>query len=428
VNRPFYDARMTVAAADARLSSVAATVGVHVVQLGNDIWSDILEAIPELRADELIVELLRASVAENVAHVLHVFQHGFPLDAVEAPTAAVEYARRLAQRGIAVMPLVRAYRIGHARYLRWCLNELARQEVDRSVVTDTTHLMLDVSFAYVDRITEQVVSAYQNERDRWLLTQTAVRAGRVSALLSQREADIDAAESALGYRLRQHHLALLLWVREATVNGAGLIRLDRLAAALAAELGVGRPLFVPRDEMLAWAWLPLGADGHVALDRVSDIVERNDRTARVAVGDPAGGLDGFRQSHQRAVGAQTVALAARPGRRVTTFAEVGPLALMCHDMAGTRGWVRGILGDLAVDDEAHERLRDTVRGFLATGGSYAATGQHLTVHKNTVHYRLRKAEELLGRPLSGDEADLDLAIRACQHLGSAVLKPHAAGV
>jgi DNA-binding PucR family transcriptional regulator len=414
---------MTVAAADARLSSVAATVGAHVVELSDDVWSNIVETIPELRADELVIELLRASVAENVARLLHVFQHGFPIDAVGAPTAAVEYARRLAQRGIAVIPLVRAYRIGHARYLRWCLNELARQEVDRSIVMDTTHLMLDVSFAYVDRITEQVVTAYQNERDRWLLSQTAVRASRVSALLSQRDADIDAAESALGYRLRQHHLALLLWVGETTTNGAGLIRLDRLAAALAAELGAGRPLFVPRDETLAWAWLPLGAGSHVAIDPMAEVVERNDHTARVAVGAPAGGLDGFRQSHQRAVGAQTVALAARPGRRVTTFAEVGPLALMCHDMVGTRGWVRGVLGDLAIDDEAHERLRDTVREFLTTGGSYAATGEHLTVHKNTVHYRLRKAEELLGRPLSGDEADLDLAIRACQHLGSAVLKP-----
>ncbi|HEY3260186.1 MAG TPA: ABC transporter substrate-binding protein, partial [Pseudonocardiaceae bacterium] len=262
---------MTVAAADARLSSVAATVGAHVVELSDDVWSNIVETIPELRADELVIELLRASVAENVARLLHVFQHGFPIDAVGAPTAAVEYARRLAQRGIAVIPLVRAYRIGHARYLRWCLNELARQEVDRSIVMDTTHLMLDVSFAYVDRITEQVVTAYQNERDRWLLSQTAVRASRVSALLSQRDADIDAAESALGYRLRQHHLALLLWVGETTTNGAGLIRLDRLAAALAAELGAGRPLFVPRDETLAWAWLPLGAGSHVALDPMAEV-------------------------------------------------------------------------------------------------------------------------------------------------------------
>jgi DNA-binding PucR family transcriptional regulator len=283
--------------------------------------------------------------------------------------------------------------------------------------------MLELSFDYIDQISEQVVTAYQGERDRWLLSRTAVRAARVDALLTKGDTGIDAAESALGYRLRQHHLALLLWITEPTVDGAGLVRLDRLAAAVAVELGcAGRPLFVPKDESLAWAWLPLGVPGDVALDRLSVAVEGNDPTARVAAGGPASGLDGFRISHRDAVGAQRVALAARPGRRVTTFADVGPLALMCHDVSGTREWVRGILGDLAVDDEAHQRLRDTVGAFLVMGGSYAATGQHLTVHKNTVQYRLRKAEELLGHRLSEGTADLDLAIRACQHLGAAVLK------
>jgi hypothetical protein len=42
------------------------------------------------------------------------------------------------------------------------------------------------------------------------------------------------------------------------------------------------------------------------------------------------------------------------------------------------------------------------------------------VHKNTVRYRLRRAEELLGRRLTPAHADLDLAIRACQYLEDAV--------
>jgi DNA-binding PucR family transcriptional regulator len=103
------------------------------------------------------------------------------------------------------------------------------------------------------------------------------------------------------------------------------------------------------------------------------------------------------------------------------------LALMCHDITSTRDWVQAVLGDLAVDDERHERLRDTVREFLATGGSYATTVEHLTVHKNTVQYRLRKAEELLGYVIPERQADLDLAIRACQQLGAAVLAAQPAG-
>jgi DNA-binding PucR family transcriptional regulator len=427
VSHATYDATVIGDAAEARLSSVAATVAEHVVELGDDVGARILETIPELRADELVVDLLGSSVMENVSRLLHRFRHRFEQEPVEAPVAAVEYARRLAQRGITVIALVRAYRIGHARYLYWCLEELIRQEPDREIVSQTTQLMLTMSFDYIDGVSEQVVAAYQHERDRWLLSQTAVRAARVAALLAgSGHDDVDAAEAALGYRLRQHHLALLAWTGEPTENGAALIRLDRLVAAAAVDLEcAGRPLFVPRDEALAWAWLPLGGRAEVLLPRLAQTVATLDPTVRIAVGSPARGLEGFRRSHQQAVGVQTAALAARPGRSVTTFADAGPLAFMCHDMDGTRSWVQGVLGGLAVDDEAHLRLRDTVREFLGTGGSYSATGQRLGVHKNTVQYRLRRAEELRGRPLTADAADLDLAVRACQQLGAAVLLPAA---
>jgi hypothetical protein len=63
------------------------------------------------------------------------------------------------------------------------------------------------------------------------------------------------------------------------------------------------------------------------------VVAGNDPTVSIAVGDPGKGLDGFRVSHLHAVGAQTVAMAADPGRPLTTFAGVGPLTMMCHDMA-----------------------------------------------------------------------------------------------
>ena len=42
------------------------------------------------------------------------------------------------------------------------------------------------------------------------------------------------------------------------------------------------------------------------------------------------------------------------------------------------------------------QLRDTVRVFLDCDGSYTQAAARL--HKNTVHYRVRKAEELRGRP------------------------------
>ena len=110
------------------------------------------------------------------------------------------------------------------------------------------------------------------------------------------------------------------------------------------------------------------------------------------------GLPGFRRTHQQALSAQAVALAAGPsGQLVTGFGEVAPLALMSGSTELLQAWVAETLGALADDDEHNARLRDTLRVFLQENGSYKTTAERLTLHKNTVLSRVRKAEECLRR-------------------------------
>ena len=85
-------------------------------------------------------------------------------------------------------------------------------------------------------------------------------------------------------------------------------------------------------------------------------------------------------------------------------------------------WVRDILGPLAVDDAASYRLRQTIRVFLANGASYTATAEQLNMHKNSVVYRLRKAEDQLGHKLRDGHLDLEIALALCHWLGAAVLE------
>ena len=118
-----------------------------------------------------------------------------------------------------------------------------------------------------------------------------------------------------------------------------------------------------------------------------------------------------------------MALAAGPaGRLVTAFADIRPIALMAADLDAVRAWVLDTLGELAVDDEPRERLRTTLRVFLSTGGSYTATAERLTMHKNTVHYRVNRAEEIRGRPVGDDRLGVELALLACEQLGPGVLE------
>ena len=57
----------------------------------------------------------------------------------------------------------------------------------------------------------------------------------------------------------------------------------------------------------------------------------------------------------------------------------------------------------------------------ASNGSPA----RLVLHKNTVQYRVRKAEESLRHPVAQDRLLVELALLDTQRLGAAVLRPGA---
>jgi DNA-binding PucR family transcriptional regulator len=87
---------------------------------------------------------------------------------------------------------------------------------------------------------------------------------------------------------------------------------------------------------------------------------------------------------------------------VVTYRLVAPVAMMLGSADLLYAWVRSTLGGLTTDDEHHARLRSTLLVFLQTGGSYKTTTERLVLHKNTVQYRIRKAQESLGRPVGSN--------------------------
>jgi DNA-binding PucR family transcriptional regulator len=143
-------------------------------------------------------------------------------------------------------------------------------------------------------------------------------------------------------------------------------RLEHAADELAPPNGVqgAADLSPPQDESSAWAWLPLGARGTFAVEAAHTGVADGEPRIRFAFGAAGAGVAGFRRTHRRALGAYAVALAAGPsGPRMTSFADVAPLALMSSSIE-LRTWVIETLGTLAADDDHNARLRDTLRVFL----------------------------------------------------------------
>jgi DNA-binding PucR family transcriptional regulator len=401
-------------------SVVSSSLTSRTAEVSADIYGLIVREIPQLRGDKQVLTLLEASVGENVATVLHIIQYDIELENVHAPAAAEEYARRLAQRGVPASALLRAYRIGSARFQDWCLEELGRTTTNASIVSAAALRIADMTSAYIDKVSEEVLSAYEAGKENWLRNRSVARAARVQALLRDERVDVDSSEAILGYRLRQYHVGVVCWSDKATSGDGALGRMEQATADMARQAGLeGRPIFLPQDESSAWAWLPLGARD--AFGSVS--TAGAEAGIRFALGSAGSGVSGFRRTHQQALGAQAVALAAGgSGRPVTSFADVAPLALMSGSTALVRAWVIEALGSLADDDGHHAMLRNTLRVFLQERGSFVATAERLTLHKNTVRYRIGKAEESLGRPVGEDRLQVELALLAAQWLGSTVLR------
>ena len=259
-----------------------------------------------------------------------------------------------------------------------------------------------------------MVFAYDDERRTWLQGRSADRTAQVTTVLAGDALEVSqGGERLLSYELGQTHLGLVAWC-----DPGHEVDLEREARRLAVALGAHRdPLVVAPDAATVWAWLPLPSRS-AARALMSPVTG-----VRLAIGDPGSGVDGFRTTHRQALAARAVALGAAENTRaaVTTYAEAGLVSLLRADVADLAAWVQGVLGGLATDDDAHERLRETARALLAHQGSHTAAAAELSVHRNTVLYRVRRAEEARGRPFSDGRLDVEVALLACRLLGRRVL-------
>lgn len=384
------------------------------------------DEIPELRGHARLSDLLGSSVEGNVDTLLQALRYDIAVQRVEAPTAALEYARRLAQHGVPVNALVRAYRLGQRRMNEQLFTAVRGLDIASATQYAVIEAMTATLAEYIDWISQQVVVVYEDERERWLENRNTMRAVRVREVLAGKKThDVDAASNAIRYPLRWYHLGLVMWYPDVDADGDEVVRLQRFLRELshAAQAGTS-PLFVPADRLCGWGWLPYRAATSEAVAAVRRFAVNRPDAPSLAIGTMAAGVDGFRRSHREAESARAVAI-ARSGPEPTLFAASDPglsaAALMGSDIGGAREWVSAVLGELAAESDNDERLRETLRVFLGRGCSYKLAAEELAMHVNTVKYRVGRAEARRGRPIGGDRLDVELALLLCHWYGNAVL-------
>jgi hypothetical protein len=411
------------------VAEIASRLQDRLADVTSEIHRSLEDQIPELRGDLRIEELLGTSVEANVHTMLNALRYDIAVERVEAPTAALEYARRLAQHGVPVNALVRAYRLGQRRINELIFAELHVTDIPEPTRVTVLEAITAALFEYIDWMSQQVVAVYEDERERWLENQNSLRALRVREVLaSSMTVDVDAASTSIRYPLRWHHLALVVWYPDASADGNELGRLQRfLRDAGEAVSAGGAPLFVAADRSCGWGWLPFRGVVDEATEKVREFACARTDSPSVAIGTMASGVEGFRQSHREAERAHRVAMIGKREAVVISATDPGlsVVARLGDDVADTRDWVAAVLGDLATDNENDGRLRETLRLFLGCGSSYKVAAEELNLHFNSVKYRVGRAVARRGREIGSDRLDVELALLACHWYGAAVLQPDA---
>ena len=371
----------------------------------------VLSEIPELGTpgNEQSWETTMASGVGNIGALMSMMTYGVPANAgIEPPEGALEFFRAMISRGADITAILRAYRIGHAELWNQWMRVVSEgienlEDLPEIMTVSSAHM-----FAYMDSVCERLVAEYEPERRRQHTSAAAQRVATVQAIVAGEDVDADQATHRLSYRLRRHHVALVLWPASRQMEAQGTEGLERAAFALAEELGTEAPLLVPAPRGAVWAWL-----GAADARRLDPLVAAKPPPAGVAVaaGAIGYGLEGFRVSHRQAVETRRVCgLRDRPPIEVVHYRSVSLIAALSTDPHAAQQFLVSELGELNAPDESTRRLRTTLRTFLEVGSSHARAARVLGIHQKTVAYRVHRAEDLLGYKVTDRRAPLEAAL------------------
>lgn len=333
---------------------------------------------------------------------------------VEPPAEALAYLRSYVRRGLGFEVLQRAYRTAHARLSREIIMRLRPEIASAEELASTAGFVSDWLFAWFDALEHVLARHYTREREQWMRGTLAMSAAEVRAILEGQAVDVQAASGRLRYELNRRHVAFVVWAtapgRAEDHEGVFFRAMEEVADDIARTLGAIDLLAIPLGPYLAcWA----GFRRPPSLD----VLPRQIATAaasglNVAIGHPGQGLEGFRRSHEEAVRSRSVVQIVRaPAGYCATYSEVALDALMTRDRDEAERFVRAELGPLAAADARSARLRETLEAFLEANCSFRHAAQQLNVHENTVGYRVRRCEELLGHRVRQRQLELRAALR-----------------
>lgn len=206
------------------------------------------------------------------------------------------------------------------------------------------------------------------------------------------EDEVDTSD--IRYNFDGHHLGVI-------AKGSG---------AREAVRAMARPLdcqlfLVDAGGGAVWAWL----GGRRAIEPL-EVQEKAPVPGEVSValGESAGGLDGWRLTHLQARAALSIALRS-PGS--VRYADVALIATIAEDELLAGSLRRAYLVPLRQERDGGVRALATLRAYFAADGNVSSAAAILGVSRQTVTSRLRAIEARLDRHLSSCALEMQTALR-----------------
>lgn len=358
----------------------------HVTELVDDLMRHQMAMIRELAPaeDPAAVEAQRDATAVGVATVLSAIR--VPDDMpTRLPPASTRLVRSAVRRGVGLDALRRSYRVAHGVFQEHVFRHAIRMGLPTTTLREITASL----FRYYDLVPELVVAAYAREEADVRASIDRGRHVRIERVLA------GADDEDLGYDVGGVHIAVVLDPDCRTDVGT------RLSAVLGADV-----LAHTTPTGHGWVWL---AARELEVQAVEEHLRGLIGEGHAGVSEREAGTNGFVGAHHKATIA--LRLGAMRDVRVTPYRDVGLEALAFGGEDIAVDFVRAELGRLADDSRRVSLLRDTLLEYFANSSSTAATARALSIAERTVTYRLRRAEDLLGRPVSERRADLETALR-----------------
>lgn len=395
------------------LRPIAAEMSARSVELADQVIERIRVEQPHLLPDAQFAEGQPAGIESSIRQLAQTIQDGTDPRGLDLPEETIALGRARVQQRVPLAYLIRSYRLAQDTIWEWLFGHITRSASDATEQAAALRLATGWLFAYIDSALARTEQIYEGEREAWLRSAAAARTSAIDDVVSERERDAQRAAKKLRYDLSRNHIGVAVWLASAPEDGDAQQILAAACGLLSSAVSAETTLTQPVGPLSMSGWLSRRDPFDPASLEAAAVLRSAGLPAgvRLAFGEPAWGLKGFRRSYLEAGQARRVAALSRSrGAVLTRYRDVAVAALASVDHGQAAAFVARVLGPLADDDESTYRVAMTLAVYLQENRSPARAAQRLTVHPNTVSYRVNQAESILGRSVDSDAFEVSVAL------------------